>query len=248
MKRVAAAVATLSSMASLAGGQPRRIVQGVVSDGSNRPVPLCAVLVAGVGAAISDDSGRFQLEIPHNEKILLDVRHVGYMLSRFLLGPGGDTTLDVLILQRPTQLPTVDITSSRLKPPSLAGFEQRMADRKRGAGTGQFITAADIAKLTASRPSEILETVPSISVRRTGGSGSRSAVYGRSAGRSQCAATVFLDGIRLGSNGVIDDYVLPTEIAGIEIYQRGLLAPAKFQSALTKDQSCAVIVVWTKFR
>jgi hypothetical protein len=251
------------SAAAAVGAQPR-IIRGTVVDGANVPLPTAGVLVAGVGSTVTDDSGRFRLEIPHKGKVVLDVRHIGYMPSRFGLTPGGDTTVSVFLLARTPMLEAIEIQSSRLKPPTLAGFEERMAARKRGAGVAHFITAADIEPLHASRASQLLETVPSIQVQRVDAKGQRFGIFGRSPKGGLCPATIYLDAVRLGNTdessvdrrgrstvrdigAPVDEYVSPLDIAGIEVYGRGLLAPPQFQAALNQDLACAVVLIWTKF-
>ena len=263
-RSVALAIAAASFSASApAGAQTRRLVQGVVLDGSNQPVPMVAVLVGGVGSVFTDDSGRFRLTIPHGDPVTLDLRRVGFMPSRFGLRAGGDTSLSVLLLALSQALPAFNVVTRNVRPPALVGFEERMKERRRGSGGGVFITADDIAKTNPSRVSQALESVPSLVVQRVG-NGERYSIFGRTPTGAACAATVFLDGIRLGSDSratvdrrgrstgdrdigaPIDEYVTPLDLAGIEVYQRALVAPAQFQPLHEKEQNCAIVVLWTK--
>jgi hypothetical protein len=93
----------------------------------------------------------------------------------------------------------------------------------------------------ATRTSQVVENLPSIYVRRIGGD--RYAIYGRGVGGVECPATLWLDGIRVGGGSEpmrdrrgsttyrhesdeIDALVSPTEIAGVEVYARGMIAHA----------------------
>jgi len=96
-----------------AGAQPRRVIQGVVLDGSNQPVPMAAVLAPRIDAAITDDSGRFRVTIPHNNAVVLDVRRVGFMQSRITLKAGGDTTLSLLLVFWPLISKLIDVARGR---------------------------------------------------------------------------------------------------------------------------------------
>ena len=135
-----------------------------------------------------------------------------------------------------------------------------MLERKHGDATGHFITAKEIEAMAATRVSQVVETSPSIVIRRVGNA-DKFAINGKTVGGAECTATVYLDGIRLNSGGSdrrgrysaqrevisIDDYVTPNEIAGVEVYSRGALAPVQFQPA--SDASallCAIVVFWTK--
>jgi hypothetical protein len=258
-------VLALAAAISAAGAQVR-VVRGLVSDHRNRPIGSAAVIAVGAGSAggsITDDSGRFRIEIPHQNRVTFDVRRVGFMPSRVGLQAGGDTNVAVLLLPATTVLPGVAVIQTELRPPALAGFEQRMRERMRGAGIGRFITGDEIAKMSPNRTTQVLENEVSLTVRRVGLD--RYAVFGRASGGVSCPATLYLDGIRLLAGGQpirdrrgrvvgrepgapIDEFVAPQEIAGIEIYPRALVAPAQFQPPADDDliMRCAVVVIWTK--
>jgi hypothetical protein len=139
-----------------------------------------------------------------------------------------------------------------------------MLDRKRGAGSGHFITAKDIEASPVTRASQVVENIPSIIVRRV--DLDRYAIFGRMVGGGECPATVYLDGVRLSGGDLmtvrrgrststrdagapIDQYVTPPEIAGVEVYARGAFAPPQFQPpADAAALKCAIVVFWTKHR
>jgi len=256
-------VVAMLSLATAVPAQTGRVIRGMVLDVRDQPVPSVAVVAAGGAAAITDDSGRFRLEIPHRGKIVFDVRRFGYMPSRVGLAPGGDTSISVLLLPAGQRLPAVDVIGSEGRSPNLAGFEKRMLERPRGSGSGHFITTKEIEAMAVTRTTHVVETVPSIVVRRVGGE--RYALFGKAAGGGECPATVYLDGIRLIGGGQqvfdrrgrptgqreagapIDEYTTPPEIAGVEVYARGVFAPLQFQPASDADAlKCAIVVVWTK--
>ncbi|HEX6316680.1 MAG TPA: hypothetical protein VFZ73_17535, partial [Gemmatimonadaceae bacterium] len=70
-----------------------------------------------------------------------------------------------------------------------------------------------------------------------------------SPGFNRCAMTVYLDRIRVvGKPGnALDDYVnelvVPTHVAAMEIYPRGVGAPPEYQPM---NGSCGVVLIWTK--
>ena len=231
-------------------------------DSHDRPIPAVNFAVVGGASAISDDSGRFRLEISHRDRVVFDVRRLGFMPSRIALAGGGDTNFSVLLLPNIQQMSGVEVTSVYKKPAALAGFEERMLARKRAAGSGYFITSQDIESRPATRASQVVEGVPSIRVRRT--SGDRYGIFGRGVGGGECPATLWLDGVRIGGSSQamrdrrgrlvtggetteIDEYVDPAEIAGVEVYSRGMLAPPQFVPPGDRTAaSCAIVVFWTK--
>ena len=254
----------LVARTSAPGQAARRVVQGIVLDTRDQPVAFVNVSVAGGTAAVSDDSGKFRLEITHHDRIVFDLKRLGYTPSRFALAAGGDTIISVLLLPTAQRLSGVDVNDAATKPITLAGFEQRMIARQRAAGTGYFLTAKDIEAKSALRATQVVENVPTISVRRT--SLNSYAIYGRAVGTGgDCLATIWLDGVQVagGSQPVVDrrtrrvvagaelteldPYVNPSELAGVEIYPRGMMAPPQFLPPGDPNASrCAVVAFWTK--
>lgn len=250
--------------AGTATSQPLRVIHGTVFDTRDIPVPLVNVTVTGGAKAISDDSGHFRLEISHRNRVVFDLKRLGYTPSRFSLDAGGDTAISVLLLPSAQQLAAVDVKETAKSAPTIAGFEDRMRARQRAAGTGYFVTAADIEAKNPMRATQAVETVPGISVRRT--SLDKYAIYGRAVGTGgDCLATVWLDGVqiaggaqpvydRIGRRMVasqelteVDAYLLPGEIAGVEVYARGIMAPPQFLPPGDPNATrCAIVAFWTK--
>jgi hypothetical protein len=251
----------------------QRVIAGTILDDRDTPVPLVAIAIradkkssgTAMGSATSNDSGRFTLIVPHRNRVVIEARRVGFMPSQIALAGGGDTSISILLLPTVAQLPRVEVKDAATKPAGLAGFEQRMLERKRGAGAGWFITAKDIEATNPLRATQVVEAVPSISVRRE--TGDKFAIYGRSAVGQDCPATVYLDGVIIGGvsdmavardrrgraivvksaeGAPIDMLVQPTEIAGVEVYQRGIFAPNSLQPNDPNAMRCAIVAYWTK--
>ena len=92
----------------------------------------------------------------------------------------------------------------------------------------------------------MLADVPGVRVRCSG-SGINSCRI-ESARRSEgfsgggCDLNVYLDGTLVRGGGV-DEFVLPIEIAGIEVYAGPAQLPAEFAGS---DARCGAVVIWTK--
>lgn len=196
--------------------------------------------------------------------MVVDVRRIGYMPSRLGFAAGGDTTVSVFVLPSAQEVPAVQVTGAGTRSLALAGFEQRMLERKRGSGTGRFITAAEIEASPPLRATQIVENVPSILVRRV--DGDRSAIMGKgTGGGAECPATVYLDGVHIPGSGEavrdrrgrlvgvrdygapIDQLVDPSDVVGVEVYARGVFAPPQFRPpGDEKAVGCAVVAFWTR--
>ena len=250
--------------AGTAASQPLRVIRGTVFDTRDIPVPLVNVTVAGGPKVISDDSGHFRLEIAHRDRVVFDLRRLGYTPSRFSLAAGGDTAISVLLLPTAQQLAGVDVKETSKSAPTIAGFEERMRARQKAAGTGYFVTAAEIESKNPTRATQAVENVPGVSVRRT--SLDKYAIYGRAVGTGgDCLATVWLDGVQIAGASQpvyerisrrwvanqelteVDAYLLPGEIAGVEVYARGIMAPPQFLPPGDPNATrCAIVAFWTK--
>jgi hypothetical protein len=257
--------------ANAAPEQPgQRVILGTIVDAQDRPIPFVAVTVSGARAssangATADDSGRFRLILPNHERVVFDARRVGFMPSRFSLVAGGDTSVTILLLPSAANLPALEVKDAATRPAGLEGFERRMTERKRGAGAGWFIEAKDIEAASPIRATQVVETVPSIYVRRV--NTDRFAIYGRSGLGEECPATVYLDGVVVGGisdmvtgrdrrgrtvitkdgeGAPIDMVIEPSQIAGVEVYQRGIFAPIQLQPNDPNAMRCAIVAYWSK--
>jgi hypothetical protein len=246
--------------------QPR-IVRGVVLDTADRPVPAVSIVFAG-RTQLSDDSGRFHLEIPHRNKLSFDVRRVGYTPSRFALVAGGDTTLEIMMFPTVQKLDPVRVSEAAIERSlDIHGFNQRKQERQQGAGSGYYLSFRDLERISTPRVTMIFESnFPSLRTSPTGTTSRGLVSIDRSGG--YCATHIWLDGIRLeglqttgapnmrvrprgGTPPVsskpdlvnLDDLLLPSSIAGIEYYQSGAQAPQQYRPV---NGNCGVVLIWTK--
>jgi len=265
---LAALVVAGAAFATRGGAQSvQRVIAGSIVDVRDNPLAFVTIVVRGdtKSTATTNDSGRFVLVIPHRNRVVFEAKRLGFMPSQFTLTAGGDTTVSILLLPATTQLPKVEVKDVAPKPIGLAGFERRMMERKRGAGAGWFVTAKDIEASNPLRSTQVVDAIPSIVVRRE--SGDRFAIYGRTGIGQECPATVYLDGVIIGGisdiavardrrgrpivvkgeeGAPIDMLVEPSEIAGVEVYQRGIFAPNSLQPNDPNAMRCAIVAFWTK--
>ena len=109
-----AAFTMLATAAAATHAQGARIVRGVVTDTSDHPVPAVTIQLANAPPVVTDDSGRFRLEVPHHDRVMFDVRRVGFMPSRSILGPGGDTTVEITVFPLAQTLATVEVKATQV--------------------------------------------------------------------------------------------------------------------------------------
>jgi hypothetical protein len=242
----------------------QRVIRGTVRDTAGRALAGVQVNLVAGQRTTTDDAGRFRISAPSREDVLLDIRRVGFTPSLYTFGEGADTTLDVTLLPVAQQLDAVKVNARGASGVGLEGFDQRMREREHGAGSGYFITGAEIERRQAARVTSLFDGVPGIFVLRVTLAMSNAASFnaysifarsrtfsnGSGAAPNKCAATVYIDGARImeksdaGGPGVpIDELLIPSNIAGIEVYSSGNAAPPAYQGL---NGSCAVVLIWTK--
>jgi hypothetical protein len=134
----------------------------------------------------------------------------------------------------------VVVTARAEKALESVGF----ASRQR-SGMGHYLTAAEIARRNPTQLSDVLRTVPGLTVRQNGFQSEIVSTHGGSLTNQGCV-NYFVDGLPFQAiSGDANDFVNPREVAGIEVYEASMV-PAQFMS--NNGQSCTTIVIWTKQR
>lgn len=241
-------------------------LRGTVRDSAGRVVAGAQVRhLEGDESVSATDDGRFHLTRVPDGTHTLEVRAVGYTprTLRLVVGPDRGEELDV-VLRRVTAaylLDSVRVTSTPTLRIAAREFEERLHDRRMN---GWRFTAADIARLHPVYASDVLRTVPGITVVGEGplakvistrgittlppGGGPPKPTIVRGPSRSQAelakapgfgeCVRVFLNGARI--NGEVN-MMPPSTLRGIEVY-RSVDAPVQY----TGFDTCAVVLLWTK--
>lgn len=244
-----------SAVTAQAGG--RWLTGRVVDSLSGAPVAYANV-ESGLRSVVADDSGRFRLEVPALGARIA-VRRIGFSLQTLDLPAGADTS--VVLTLRPLAQPlarstiNAELTIQKLE---VSGFYRRMHERKYGTNAGQFITVEEIDRRNPSRISLMFENRTGVKSQRvqsmTDGCRELSAwLCTAPIGPGGCFMTVYYDGMRLptirGLGGgalmptLIDQHVVPRDVAGIEIYTSPLKAPAEYSGL---NGVCGVVLLWSK--
>jgi hypothetical protein len=224
----------------------------VLADSSDQSVAGAEVSLADLGLATrADDRGRFRLEriVPGNHRLV--VRHVGFAPLDQQVTFGPRTVVNrSLHLFRTVELDSVIVQASSDAIPEF--------DEDRKIGLGHFVTRLDLDKRRSSHLSEILETIPTVKVKR-GPLGQ--AWVARARGRlslsatgaqdgAECYAAVFLDGKPVygkiggeGSERFDINSLSPEQVESIEYFAGPAETPAKYSGL---NSSCGVLVIWTR--
>jgi len=249
-----------------AEGQPSRVLGRVTDNETERPIEgaILSLPLAGM-QALSDAQGYFVItDVPPGD-YSLEIHHIGYGEVERPLAVPASRTVDVQIQLAPQAIEMEPLVVSMVRHPKLdlRGFYERKRFMER-LGLGDFMTYEDIERRNPLRVSHMLEMIPSTDLLRVcSGTCFNLVVFGAqkrlvSPGRGQvsfapCPADLYIDNVhvrlfRLDSSGLrvfdgIDSFLVPGEIAGIEVYRRASETPAEYGGV---TEGCGAVVVWTK--
>jgi hypothetical protein len=235
MRHVSAAVILWFAGASLRAQSTRYTVVGTVADVDGQ-----AIAGAEVGllerdsvtrAVRSDTAGRFFLSGLQKANVLLRIRHFGFTPR--------DVEVNIPASRRQQIIVTLDPM-----PAELAGVEINADDsderlrafhaRKASNNFAHFVDADDIARRRPQFLSEILRTIPGVSLITARG--------GYTVKLRGCSPLVWVDGVRL-PGAQLDDVARPADVAGVEVYTSFAGIPAQY---FDRTATCGTILVWTK--
>jgi len=150
----------------------------------------------------------------------------------------GDTTVVSFTLEPlPVTLDPVRVTTTA-RTGKLAEFDER-----RRLGIAYTRTAADLQGVRTMRA--VFTGAPSVRVERTrGGVGDFQVLLEAPglSGQGWCVASLYIDGFRANYDQ-LSPYQ-PSDLIGVEIYQRVSSAPVQYQQVAS---GCGVVLVWTKY-
>lgn len=220
---------------------------GFVHDAqTERPVAAVAVSLGGRMVAETNRNGQFILSGVPVGVHELSARHIGYapLSHPVVVSQGVTTDLELGLVPDPVEMAPLVAMATRSRRLEVKGFYERKFWGER-TGLGVFITTDDIER---RRPHLISHMIADESgIRLECGMRSRSCrlVNSRFANgfSGRCPLRVYLDGMRMRSSGVIDEFVIPIEIAAVEVYKGSASVPAEFGGPTAR---CGAIAVWTK--
>jgi hypothetical protein len=238
-----------------------RVLRGYVTDSEGNALAYATIQINGGRRFIADDSGRFTIPSPAGRFWLL-VRRIGFSPVEVTLDTPPDTALRMRMTAFATALPEQRITGrAAFVSLDLNGFYRRMKDAERGINHGYFATPEDFEFRKPHLMSQMAESFPAVYVRHNIVNPRKDLILGSPCstpskmcqpvgpGLFRCVMTVYLDRVRIvGKPGnapddLVNELVVPTQVAAMEIYPRGVGAPPEYQSA---NGSCGVVLIWSK--
>ena len=247
-----------------------RLLRGRVTDTEGAPLSFASVQVNGGRRFIADDSGRFTMPSPTGRFSLL-VRRIGFSPEELKIDAAPDTAIRVRMTAVATSLPEQRITGrAAFASLDLNGFYRRMRDAERGVNHGYFMTPEDFESRKPFQITQMVEGLPAVLVKKDGSGNPRKEMLVGAPCKPRtepdpacvmigspisiariyrCVMTVYLDRVRIVGRvgGRPDDFVnemvVPSSVAAMEVYPRGTGAPPEFQPM---NGNCGVVLIWTR--
>jgi hypothetical protein len=151
---------------------------------------------------------------------------------------------DLQLELEPIPLEGVEARTANPLSPALQGFYDR---RERGGG--YFYTRDEIGKMQARQFTDVLRRVPGASLQPVNGPFGTSYVLqlARTTGLTRlCPVLYYMNGtpFPVGPDNSINNFVIPDDVAGVEVYSGASRVPPQFNSG-PQNSRCGVVVIWT---
>jgi hypothetical protein len=186
-----------------------------------------------VRALRSDTAGRFVAADLSAPLLSVHVRRLGYqpkVIDVTIRADDRKSNVVIALDPMPAELNKVSVVAEETDA-RLRAYE----DRKATNSFGHYIDGGTIEKRRPQFLSEMLRTVPGVTVTATRGIGNNVRIRG-------CAPLVWLDGVRL-TRAQLDEVIQPSEVAAMEIYSSFSGIPAQY---FDRAATCGTILVWSR--
>ena len=241
MKKLEAALASLILLVTMGTQIEGQVIRGRVTDGGNgaglEDVPVR--LISGESsaeAARTDSLGAFTINLTAPGTYRVSLQKSGYRpaASSPVRVEAGDTVyLPIALPLQVVLLDTVTMRAQRRRRTQmLLPYYKRLSDN----AFGQFVTREDVDRMRPQRTSDLLSVIPGVRLIPAS-LGMMNTVLIR-----ECVPVLFVDGVRVRGGG-LDEYVLPGDVEGIEIYKSSAEAPVEFRG---QNPGCGILLVWTR--
>lgn len=218
-----------------------RVFDAVTKD----PITTAAVTVAGRPAAVETDRwGRYILTgVPAGAKEF-QVRRMGYEPLDYVVTvkPGLTTQVDIGLVPDPVEMEPLVATTVRSRTLESKGFYERQYWGEM-LGVGEFLTPEYLERWRPMRMRQLLEQHTMLRPRLVSA--------GRTRGPLGECLQVYLDNINVGnlddgygSDFALNSVVLPSELAGVEVYRASTSLPDGLMRFGVGR--CALVLLWTR--
>lgn len=258
MRASRACLLAAALLASAPAASAQTLVRGTLLDAASaQPIVSGTVIISAnrgrwQRSTQTDSAGRFEFQDVSAGPYRLRARRVGYREAVGQLGLSADSLVQVELRLAAASVVLEPVTvvtrSTRDVSPVLRGFYDRLQ-----RGFGRYITREEIESRHAVHVADVLRNVPNLRATASRMGTTAGSTFSHGSSGDRCNVVFFLDGLQLNQPAivgrpsprdfVIDDYVNPDEVEGIEIYRGESDTPAEF---VTRWVQCGTVVIWTR--
>ena len=211
---------------------------GTITGLDGAAIPDAEITIVGRTDSLrfrTDTAGRFVATGLPGASVTVRVRRLGYQpksVDVTIRSSSEPQAILIALDPNPAELGTVKVREIAEEP------DARLRDfyaRKASNSFGRYIEAADIDKRRPQFISEMMRSVPGVTLSASGRVGNTLRIRG-------CAPLVWIDGVRI-PNTQIDENVSPSDVAALEIYSSFAGIPAQF---FDRTATCGTILVWSR--
>ena len=219
----------------------------VVSSDS-QPLVHASVTVEGGLPQITDERGEISLGGGDHQLFSLSVRRLGYApWFGKVEFPDSASVYTVTLARIARDLSTIVVSgASELKSPlELTGFYDRWEMRQKGALSAVFIGPEELEFRHPVKVTDMLRALNGIKIIRD--KSGNSIPYSTQASglkASLCPMAILIGGHQM-RDVILDQYLVPNEVMGIEVYSRTGNTPTSLQAT---NNVCGILAIWTGSR
>jgi len=222
-----------------------RTVQGVIQTRDNVPIVGATLWLLNTAtndstiAATSGVDGSYRFTLPVRETSALVVHRLGFHDARTPVGTLPVTKKGIMVA--PVVLESIAEPLTTVVVPEAGPFTGPAAMFYRHVATrrGEYLTRTDIERLAPVRTSSLLRYLRGVTPEAARGG----ATYIRTSGLG-CYATIWVDGLSMGTRAFDVDMLSPNSLIGVEAYTNSATVPIEYQSM--GSTACGIVGFWTR--
>lgn len=245
-----AVVLLCASIMELEAQASGAVLGTVSSTDGNTPLAFARVSVMGTKTTtLTSADGGFSLMRVASGTSVLQVRLAGYttVLAAVTVPERDTARVSIKLEPAAVSLDPVEVTGAPApRSPAMQAFEERRAHAQ-----GHFLNRDEIVRMQVRRFSDILRRIPGVQLVHVSGPYEQGEAVRMSrtigvTGARACPVLYYVNGSPFPVAGdiPIDQYIVPEEVAALEVYSGMSQIPSEFNSA-SHNARCGVIVIWT---